>query len=164
MRTATASSPMSRRLLLAGTAGLLLAAHLPPARAQAVLVEVWKDPNCGCCQDWVNHLEANGFKVKVNDTGNEAMRKRLRVADKYGSCHTALVGGYAIEGHVPAREIARLLKEKPEAIGLAVPGMPVGSPGMDGKIYGDRKDAYDVVLLTRDGGAKVYQHYQGKKA
>jgi len=154
-------SRVSRRALLAGGAGLLLATQLP-AWAQGPLVEVWKDPDCGCCKDWVSHLEANGFRVKVNDTGNDAMRKRLGVADKYGSCHTALVGGYALEGHVPAREISRLLKEKPAAIGLAVPGMPVGSPGMDGKIYGDRKDAFDVVLLTRDGGARVYQRYEGK--
>ena len=166
MRTAPSADFLpSRRTLLAGAAGLLLAAHLPSARAQAaVLVEVWKDPNCGCCQDWVSHLEANGFKVKVNDSGNDAMRKRLRVADKYGSCHTALVGGYALEGHVPAREITRLLTERPDAIGLAVPGMPVGSPGMDGKIYGDRKDAFDVVLLTRDGGARVYQRYEGNRS
>lgn len=154
---------VSRRTFVGAGAGFLLAAHLP-VRAQATLVEVWKDPNCGCCKDWVSHLESNGFRVKVNDTGKEAIRKRLRVADKYGSCHTGLVGGYAVEGHVPAREIVRLLKERPDAIGLAVPGMPVGSPGMDGKIYGDRKDAFDVVLLTRDGGAKVFQHYAGKKA
>lgn len=165
MKTVSASTmPLSRRTLLAGAAGLLLAAHLPRARAQAALVEVWKDPNCGCCKDWVSHLEASGYTVKVNDTGNEAMRKRLRVDSKYGSCHTALVSGYALEGHVPAREIARLLKERPQAIGLAVPGMPVGSPGMDGKMYGDRQDAYDVLLLTKDGGAKIYQHYEGKKA
>ncbi|MEY4713075.1 MAG: hypothetical protein RIS88_2525 [Pseudomonadota bacterium] len=131
--------------------------------APAILVEVWKDPNCGCCQDWVVHLESNGFTVKVNDTGNTAMRAKLGVDTNYGSCHTALVGGYAIEGHVPAREIRRLLKEKPQAIGLAVPGMPVGSPGMDGKAYGDRKDAYQVMLLTRDGGARVFQAYPGSR-
>ncbi len=133
------------------------------AKAAAPLVEVWKDPNCGCCQDWVVHLEANGFTVKVNDTGNTAMRAKLGVDTKYGSCHTAMVGGYAIEGHVPAREIHRLLKEKPQAIGLAVPGMPVGSPGMDGKVYGDRKDPYQVMLLRRDGGARVYQAYPGNR-
>lgn len=128
-----------------------------------VFVEVWKDPNCGCCQDWVVHLEANGFTVKVNDTGNAAMRTKLGIDAKYGSCHTALVHGYAIEGHVPAREIHRLLREKPQALGLAVPGMPVGSPGMDGKVYGDRKDAYNVMLLSRDGSARVYQAYPGSK-
>jgi hypothetical protein len=154
---------IGRRSLLTATAGLLLAAHLP-ARAQGPLLEVWKDPDCGCCKEWVTHLESNGFRVKVNDTGNGAMRKRLGVADKYGSCHTALVGGYAVEGHVPAREITRLLKEKPEAIGLSVAGMPVGSPGMDGKIYRGRRDPFEVLLLTRDGASRVYQRYEGKAA
>ncbi len=128
------------------------------------LVEVWKDPNCGCCADWVKHLEASGFRVKVHDTGNTAMRTRLGVAAKYGSCHTGFVGGYAIEGHVPAREVLRLLRERPDAIGLAVPGMPVGSPGMDGPAYGNRRDAYEVLLLTRDGGSRVFQAYAGVKA
>ncbi len=158
-----------RRFLVAGLGGLAAAAALPLARkAQAqgvspapVFAEVWKDPNCGCCQDWVRHLEANGFKVKVNDTGNTAMRQRLGVATKFGSCHTALVGGYAIEGHVPARDIQRLLREKRDVIGLAVPGMPVGSPGMDGPAYGDRRDPYQVLALTRDGGSRVFQDYPG---
>jgi hypothetical protein len=160
----TPSHPNRRRLLAGGLA--LLAASLGAQAQQQrapVLVEVWKDPNCGCCKDWVSHLESNGFRVKVNDTGNNAIRGKLGVDRKYGSCHTALVGGYAIEGHVPAREIQRLLQEKPQAVGLAVPGMPVGSPGMDGKIYGDRRDEYDVLLLAKDGGAKVYQHYEGTK-
>lgn len=153
----------SRRTVLATGLALLMAAHLP-ASAKAMFAEVWKDANCGCCKDWVSHLEANGFKVKVNDTGNEAMRKRLGVDAKYGSCHTALIGGYAIEGHVPAREIVRLLKEKPSAVGLSVPGMPVGSPGMDGKIYGSRRDPYNVMLLAKNGGATVYRRYQGSKS
>jgi hypothetical protein len=154
---------MGRRSLLVATAGLLATLHRP-AWSQGPAVEVWKDPDCGCCKDWVRHLESHGFRVKVNDTGNEAMRKRLGVADKYGSCHTALVSGYAIEGHVPAREVMRLLKERPDAIGLSVAGMPVGSPGMDGKIYGGRQDPYEVLLLARDGGARVYQRYGGKAA
>lgn len=156
----------SRRGALAALA--MLAAAAVPVLAQAqspkVLVEVWKDPNCGCCGEWVKHLEANGFQVKVNDTGNTAMRAKLGVDTKYGSCHTALVGGYAVEGHVPAREIRRLLKEKPKALGLAVPGMPIGSPGMDGPEYGGRKDAYQVMLLTQDGGARVFESYAGSKA
>ncbi len=150
-------------LALAALAAITPFAIAASPKAPGVFIEVWKDPNCGCCQDWVVHLEANGFTVKVNDTGNTAMRARLGVDTKYSSCHTALVGGYAIEGHVPAREIHRLLKEKPQAIGLAVPGMPVGSPGMDGKVYGDRKDPYQVMLLTRDGGARVFQSYPGSK-
>jgi hypothetical protein len=143
---------------------LLALAALPVASlahaAGAPLVEVWKSPTCGCCKDWIAHLEANGFRTKVHDSGNTAMRSRLGVDVKYGSCHTALVGGYAIEGHVPAREIQRLLKERPAAIGLAVPGMPVGSPGMDGPDYGGQKDPYDVVLLRKDGTAATYQTYR----
>jgi hypothetical protein len=125
-----------------------------------VLVEVWKDPNCGCCKDWVTHMEANGFAVKVNDTGNNAMRAKLGIPVKLGSCHTALVGGYAVEGHVPAADIRRLLKDKPKAVGLSVPGMPVGSPGMDGAVYGKRRDPYDVVLvLDKDGNTRVFASY-----
>ena len=149
------------------SAALILASVFVPAWARATgaktAVEVWKDPECGCCKDWVAHLEANGFAVKVHDTGNNAARSRLGIDRKYGSCHTALVGGYAIEGHVPAREIRRLLAEKPAAIGLAVPGMPIGSPGMDGPVYGGRKDAFDVLLLAKDGSSRVYQHYEGNK-
>ena len=101
-------------------------------------------------------MEGHGFTVKVNDSGNTAVRKRLKVAEKYGSCHTALVGGYVIEGHVPARDIQRLLKVRPAALGLAVPGMPIGSPGMDGPDYGNQKDPYDVLLLRADGSAAVF--------
>ncbi|MEJ5992401.1 DUF411 domain-containing protein [Ramlibacter sp. PS3R-8] len=127
-----------------------------------VQVELWKDPSCGCCQDWVTHLQSGGFVVKVHDVGNNAVRARLGIDRKYGSCHTALVAGYAIEGHVPAADIRRLLRERPQALGLAVPGMPVGSPGMDGAVYGDRKDPYSVMLLAKDGSASVYRKYAGK--
>ena len=146
-------------LALACAPGLSLAAS--PGRA--ILVEVWKDPNCGCCKDWVASMEAGGFKVKVNDGGNDAARARLGVGEKRASCHTAVVAGYALEGHVPAREVKRLLSERPVAVGLAVPGMPVGSPGMDGAAYGGRKDAFDVLLLAKDGSSKVYQRYEGNK-
>ena len=124
-----------------------------------LLAEVWKDPSCGCCKDWVSHLEANGFAVKVNETGNSAMRQRLGIPQKLGSCHTALVGGYAIEGHVPAADIRRLLQDKPQAVGLTVPGMPVGSPGMDGAIYGNRRDPYDVLLVLKSGDTRVFSSY-----
>lgn len=152
---------MQRRrlmLALASTAALPLIA--PVARAAAPMVEIWKDPNCGCCQDWVKHLNRNGFATRVHDEGNAAARKRLGLPEKLGSCHTGQVGGYAIEGHVPAREIQRLLKEKPRAVGLAVPGMPVGSPGMDGPAYGDQRDPYDVLLVLADGGTRVFQSYR----
>ena len=123
------------------------------------LVEVWKDPSCGCCKDWVTYLEANGFAVKTHETGNNAKRASVGLAQQYGSCHTAVVAGYVIEGHVPAREIKRLLKERPKALGLAVPGMPVGSPGMDGPAYGGRKDPYAVLLVQADGSHRIFQNY-----
>lgn len=160
-----ASSGLSRRSALA-LACAALASGLAHAagREGKTSVEVWKDPECGCCKDWVSYLETNGFAVKVNETGNDEARARLGIDRKYGSCHTAQVAGYAIEGHVPAREIRRLLSEKPTAIGLAAPGMPVGAPGMDGPAYGGRKTPYDVLLLSKDGSAKVYQRYEGSKS
>jgi hypothetical protein len=142
--------------LLAASAGV----RAQTSKAGAIPVEVWKDVGCGCCQDWVSHLEANGFTVTVHEGGNQAQRARLGVGNQYSSCHTGVVAGYALEGHVPAREIHRLLKEKPAAIGLAVPGMKVGSPGMDGASYGGRREAYEVLLLAKSGGgARVYQRY-----
>ena len=151
---------MQRRSLIKTVAALAAVGLIPPLIAQTpVAVEVWKDPNCGCCQDWVVHLESNGFTVKVNDTGNNATRAWLGIPKALGSCHTALVAGYAIEGHVPAADIKRLLKVRPNAVGLAVPGMPVGSPGMDGPIYGKRKDAYQVLLVERGGKTKVFTAY-----
>src|SRR2546427_739696 len=117
-------------------------------------------PICGCCRDWVSHLQGAGFDVQVLDTGNTAARTRLGIPQKYGSCHTAQIGGYAIEGHVPASDIQRLLREAPQAIGLAAPGMPVGSPGMDGPAYGGRKDAYDVLLIGKNGSSTVYQSHR----
>jgi hypothetical protein len=156
---------ISRRRAVGGALALACASGLSLAAspAKAIPVEVWKDADCGCCKDWVAHMEANGFKVKVNDGGNDAARARLGIGMKHGSCHTAVVAGYALEGHVPAREVKRLLADKPVAIGLAVPGMPVGSPGMDGAAYGGRKDAFDVLLLAKDGSSKVYQRYEGNR-
>jgi hypothetical protein len=155
---------MQRRSLLLTAPALLAAATLPawattPTTKDLPVLQVWKDPNCGCCKDWVAYLQQDGFQVQVFETGNTAVRKRLGLPDKYASCHTALIGGYVVEGHVNAREIRRLLAEKPKAIGLSVPDMPVGSPGMDGPEYGGRKDPYDVVLVLPDGSARVYQSY-----
>lgn len=151
---------MQRRTLI-GLCAAWLASGATAALAQPAkpLVEVWKDPNCGCCKDWVAHLEANGFTVRVFDTGNTAARKRLGMPDQLGSCHTARVQGYVIEGHVPAKDMQRLLADKPQALGLSVPRMPVGSPGMDGPEYGGRKDPYDVLLVQRDGSTRIYASY-----
>ncbi|MBC5765957.1 DUF411 domain-containing protein [Ramlibacter albus] len=148
---------LSRRAVLALAAlPLLPAAH---AQAPKVFAEVWKDEGCGCCKDWVKHLEAAGFVVKAHDGGNTAMRQRMGMPAKLGSCHTALVGGYAIEGHVPAADIRRLLKDKPQAVGLTVPGMPIGAPGMDGPEYGKRRDPYDVLLVLKTGETRVFASY-----
>ncbi len=155
---------MQRRqwLRAAALVGLSAAGFQRSALAQATTVQVWKDPNCGCCHLWVEHLQASGFKVKVRDVGNTAARKRLGMPEQLGSCHTATVGGYVIEGHVPAADIHRLLKERPVALGLSVPGMPIGSPGMDGPEYKGRKDAYDVLLVQKDGSTKRFQRYPGQ--
>jgi Cu/Ag efflux protein CusF len=152
---------MRRRQWLAAVSVLAVTGFHRTALAQATNVQVWKDPNCGCCQLWVEHLQANGFKVEVRDVGNTAARKRLGMPEQFGSCHTASVGGYVIEGHVPAADIHRLLKTRPIALGLSVPGMPIGSPGMDGPEYKGRKDAYDVLLVQKDGSSKSFQHYPG---
>ncbi len=107
-------------------------------------------------------MQANGFVFTVHETGNTGARTRLGIPQKLGSCHTALVQGYALEGHVPAADVRRLLAQKPQAIGLTVPGMPVGSPGMDGAVYGNRRDPYDVLLIQRDGSTQVFSSYPTK--
>jgi len=162
---ANTTEPLCRRALL--QTGLLTTLGVLPLLAGATgtrpVIEVWKTPTCGCCHDWIRHLQSNGYEVKTHDVSDATKRdyrQRLGLADKFGSCHTALVSGYLLEGHVPARDIQRLLKEKPRALGLAVPGMPVGSPGMDGPEYGGRKDPYDVLLVQRGGSASVYQSYR----
>ncbi|OGB32425.1 MAG: metal-binding protein [Burkholderiales bacterium RIFCSPLOWO2_12_FULL_61_40] len=148
---------LNRRHWLAAALMLPLAGRA--AQPQSPLVEVWKDPSCGCCKDWVAIMEQAGFSVKVFETGNNAMRAQLGIPVELGSCHTARIAGYAIEGHVPVREIRRLLREKPKAVGLAVPGMVVGSPGMDGPVYKGRKDPYAVLLIQSNGKTSVYQKY-----
>lgn len=130
------------------------------ATTSELVAEVWKDPDCGCCNEWVQHLEEAGIQVRTFDIGNTAIREQFGIARQFGSCHTARIDGYAIEGHVPVADIKRLLEEKPKAVGLAVPGMPIGSPGMDGPVYGDRKDPYDVLLIHDDSSASVYQAHR----
>jgi hypothetical protein len=159
MKSATFPHRTQRRRLLLSAVALCVLPMAARAQQRLPEVEIWLSPTCGCCKDWVAHLDANGFRTVIHETGNTAMRARLGIAAKYGSCHTARVGGYAIEGHVPAADIHRLLKERPKAVGLAVPGMPVGSPGMDGPEYQGRKDRYDVLLLAADGSARVFQSH-----
>ncbi len=158
------SQPTIKPTRRAVAASLLLAplaaASLRVKAADTTSIDVWTGPSCSCCQDWIKHLEANGFEVTTHDGGNSGARERLGMPVRFGSCHTGEAGGFAIEGHVSAREIHRLLEEHPDAIGLAVPAMPRGSPGMDGPAYGGRRDPYDVLLVARDGTATVYQSYR----
>ena len=116
-------------------------------------VEIFKSPYCGCCEKWGEHLQQSGFKVNAHNVNDvPAARKNLGMPDRFGSCHTAKIGGYVIEGHVPAADIRRLLKEKPKAIGLAVPSMPPGSPGMETA----KPVPYETLLVHTDGSATVF--------
>jgi len=126
------------------------------AAAGATAVTVYKSPTCGCCKNWVAHLRANGFSVKAVDVADVTSYKLANgISPALASCHTALVDGYVIEGHVPAQDIKRLLRERPKIVGLAAPGMPSGSPGME-QGY---KDAYDVVSFDKSGRVSVYARH-----
>ena len=117
-------------------------------------IHVYKSPTCGCCTDWVKHLEANGFEVEVTETQNlNPIKHEAGLTPSLASCHTAFVGDYVIEGHVPASDIERLIAEAPKVRGLTVPGMPVGSPGME---LGDRKDAFQVLMFNEKGQTQVF--------
>ncbi|MBV6475496.1 MAG: DUF411 domain-containing protein [Rhodocyclaceae bacterium] len=138
---------------------ILLALFVQGAAADPLPeVVMHKDPNCGCCSAWAEHLEANGFKVKtVAERDMQAVKRRFAVPQRLTSCHTARVGGYVIEGHVPASAIKRLLREKPAVSGLAVPGMPLGSPGME---VPGKRDPYDVVSFDGAGGSRVFESHR----
>ena len=120
------------------------------------MVQVYKDPTCGCCSNWVEHLRTQGFSTKTTDVADiDQVKAKNKVPREQRSCHTALVGGYVIEGHVPAADIQRLLKQRPAGvIGLAVPGMPIGSPGME--VPGSRPQAYNVIAFDKDGHTSVF--------
>ncbi len=149
---------MKRRFVLTALAAVPLAAMMPDLMAKVLPeVQVFKSPYCGCCRAWVDHLRSAGFAVKVSDVEDTtAARKRLGMPDRFGSCHTATADGYVLEGHVPAAEVRRLLASRPQAMGLAVPGMPPGSPGME---VGSRQDPYQVLLIDRSGQARVFANY-----
>jgi hypothetical protein len=123
--------------------------------AAATKVEVYKSPTCKCCGKWVDHMRANGFTVETRNVGNMEARKRAGISPSLGSCHTSLVEGYVIEGHVPASDIKRFLSERPNAIGLAAPGMPKGSPGMESS----RSNPYNVLLINKEGNVSVYSRH-----
>ena len=143
------------RLILAST--LTSTSLFALAEESFPTVMVYKSPTCGCCTEWVKHLEENGFKTISHNVQNmAAYKQRAKLPHGMGSCHTAFVGDYAIEGHVPAADIKRMLTEKPDIQGIAVPGMPMGSPGME---YGDLKDAYQVISYTNNGKLDVFSSY-----
>lgn len=154
-------SVYSKRNLLYGLMlGIVLGVPAPAIAKQPAVelpvVDVYKSPQCGCCKSWARHLEKSGFKVVLHDVNDvPAARKKYGMPNKFGSCHTARVGQYLIEGHVPAADIKRLLKDQPEAKGLSVPGMVQGSPGMEG----DKSEPFDTLLITADGTATIFNHH-----
>jgi hypothetical protein len=148
---------LTRRCILAGAIAAVQSTRAFTATPPRVTVH--RDPGCGCCSGWVKHLEASGYATEVLDTRDlTAVKQRLGVPADLAACHTAEVAGYILEGHVPAAAIERLLSERPQANGLAVPGMPVGSPGMEG----GTPEPYDVVLFAGDE-RRVYMHFVGDR-
>jgi hypothetical protein len=139
------------------TAALFAGGLAAAQRPAAPLVEVYKSPTCGCCSLWVKHLEAHGFRTRVTDVEDiTAVKTKQGVPARLSSCHTGIVNGYVLEGHVPAADVQRLLKDKPAVAGLAVPGMPIGSPGMEA---GSTVQRYDVLAFTKQGATKVFASY-----
>lgn len=148
---------LTRRLLLAATAGAFTATGAMAAPVRALTV--YKTPTCGCCGGWVAHMRRNGFAATVIEQADlTPVRRRLGVPDAVASCHTAVIDGYALEGHVPATDVLRLLAERPQAAGLAVPGMPLGSPGME--VPDGTRDAFDTLLILRDGRTRVFARHR----
>ena len=144
------------RMTAAGAAAALATGTLPAYAASVIPITVYKDPSCGCCRKWVEHLRTSGFDVTTRDLDDlSEVKTTFGVPKELQSCHTATVGSYAVEGHVPANTIKRMLREKPKIAGLAVPGMPVGSPGMEG----GTPEHYDVIAFEEGGKASVYAKY-----
>jgi len=151
---------MILRTVLAMCFALIVSSPSLAATEGPLSIEVWKSPTCGCCGKWVEHLEANGFAVKAKNTSSamlDRIKRQAGIEETLASCHTGLIDGYAIEGHVPAEDIKRLLKERPDAIGLSVPNMPIGSPGMEQP--GGETEPYDVLLVKKDGSAEVFARH-----
>ena len=150
---------MHRRLFLLTLAALPVAAQ-PALATEHDRLLVAKSPYCGCCGAWIEHMRAAGFEVEVAEVGEDALdalKDRLGVAPEHRSCHTAVIGGYFVEGHVPPDDVRRLLAERPEAAGLAVPGMPLGSPGME---VGAEREPYDTLLIGATGETTVFQSHR----
>ena len=150
--------------LAAGSWAAMSTGRATPLRADApaakTVMQVYKSPTCGCCKAWVEKMQAAGFEVRVTDLGEDALqaeKAKRGIGDDLASCHTAIVNGYVVEGHVPAEDINRLLKEKPAIVGIAAPGMPRGSPGME--MPNGAKDAYNVVAFTKAGKTTVFARH-----
>ena len=145
------------RIIPLAIAMLLMAGSANLNAQERPVVTVWKSKWCGCCTGWVRHMERAGYTVQVHDTENlDSVKIMAGVPEHLQSCHTATVGGYTIEGHVPVADVERLLDEKPQVVGLSVPGMPSGSPGMENGEH----DSYDVVTFTLDGKTEVFSSYK----
>ncbi len=124
------------------------------------VIDVYRSPTCGCCSKWLNHLKTNGFQVRDHVTNEMSLiKERYGVSKQLASCHTGIIDGYVVEGHVPASDILSLLKKKPQAKGISVPGMPLGTPGME---VGDKKDPFKVILFGNEGKNSVFNQYEGK--
>lgn len=145
-----------RRFAITAAAVLMLAASVGGrAQSRPAVVEVYKSPTCGCCSKWVDHLRSHGFEVRATNTEKvDELKAKHGIPRQARSCHTALVGGYVVEGHVPAADVQRLLKERPQVVGIAVPGMPIGSPGME--VAGVKPHAFNVISFTKDGSTRVF--------
>jgi hypothetical protein len=146
---------ISRRALLAGMLAITGGLAARASAASKPPVTVYKSPTCGCCKLWVTHLQQHGFTVTPVDLESlAAVKKRHGVPDKLASCHTAVVDGYVVEGHVPADLIDRLLRERPPIVGIAVPGMPIGSPGME--VAGQPAERYQILTFDKSGASTVF--------
>jgi hypothetical protein len=147
----------TRRHFLVATGGVAATLLLPRFSQAQEIVKAYRNLGCGCCEKWADLMKTAGFSITMEDDDNLSGRKAaLGVPEKLAGCHTALIGRYVFEGHVPPADIVQFLSEKPDALGLSVPGMPVGSPGMEA---GDQKDAYDVLLMKKDGSSSIYKSY-----
>jgi hypothetical protein len=149
---------LSRRHLVASVGAALLASGSAQAQTRADrALAVYKSPTCACCDGWVTHMRQAGFAATVHVTENvRAIRLARGLPDALASCHTGVIGGYAIEGHVPAADVVRLLAERPRAVGITVPGMPLGSPGMEA---GGRREPFDTLLVLRSGQTRVFARH-----
>ena len=143
------------RAMLAGVLAMTVVSVSPLAQSKTGTVAIYKTPTCGCCSLWVKHLQQHGFTTKVTELEDvSAIKTKNGVPARAQSCHTAIVDGYVLEGHVPAADVQRLLKERPAVAGLAVPGMPVGSPGME--VPNVKAQAFQVVSFDKQGGTRVF--------